>query len=103
MGWDKEYILELKSDRSLAPMIEENISEKYRIKILHRGEQLFYHDKNQNRAIIIEIQVRNGSIFESSIKTWEDNTEITKQEKELILLRLKKYFKNFQQIEAAVR
>ena len=38
------YILELKNDNSKAPMIEDNI-EGYRIKILNRGEELFYFDK----------------------------------------------------------
>lgn len=103
MSWDKEYIAELKAETYSAPMIEDNKTQNYRIKILHKGEQLFYYDKVLDRAIIIEIQIRDGSIFEKSIETWDDNENILKNDKIIIIDRVKEYFIKYQKMEAVVR
>lgn len=100
---NKQYINELKADTTSALMIEENKAEQYRIKILHRGEQLFYYDKKINKALIIEIQVRNGSIFKTSINKWDDGVTINEAEKTTITDRLINYFKTFQKIDATIR
>ncbi|RWX00585.1 hypothetical protein [Flavobacterium cerinum] len=100
---NKEYIDELKGEVTSAPMIEDNLKERYRIKILGRGEELFYFDKKKNIAVIVEIQVRNGSVFKTSIQRWDDGTRIDDSEKEIILKRIVKYFQCFQKIEAVVR
>lgn len=103
MSWDKSYILELKADKSIGPMIENNLDQNYRIKILHRGEQLFYHDLLTDRALIVEIQVRNGSIFRKSIVKWDTGRSVENYEKEVILNRLLSYFINYQLMQATVR
>ncbi|MGX1927887.1 hypothetical protein [Flagellimonas sp. 2504JD4-2] len=102
MAWDKNYIQELKLDDYTAPMIED--VEEYKIRILHRGEQLFYWDKKKNRAFISEIQIRNGSIYSNSIKKWDDTGEkITSGQKAIIIERLKSYFINYQKLEPIIR
>ena len=52
MSWDKDYIQELKLDNGKSSMIED--VEKYKIRILHRGEQFFYWGK-KDRAFFAEI------------------------------------------------
>ena len=96
-------IEELKRDNTIAPMIEENRIELYRIKILNRGEHLFYFDKKKNKALIVEIQIRNGSIFDKSIKKWDDNESIKNTEKKIILDRIVNYFQVFQKKKAFIR
>jgi len=102
MGWDKDYINELKLDSRKAPMIED--VEDYKIRILHRGEDLFYWEKKEDRAFISDIQIRNGSIYSNSIKKWEDTGEtITPEEKEIILQRIKSYFIRVQKVEPVIK
>ena len=101
MNLNEEYLKELKEETTEAPMIENN--PQYRIKVLHRGEQLFYKDNLTNKALIIEIQVRNGSIFEDSISKWDTREKITDSEKKVILDRVVGYFENYQMLKATVR
>ena len=103
MNWDKSYISELKADGSSGPMIEINQIENYKIKILHRGEQLFYYDMLNDRALIVEIQIRNGSVFEKSIAKWDSGAKVDTDEKANIISRILNYFKVFQKMEAVVR
>lgn len=93
---EKEYIRELKIDKSTGKIIENNLFEGYKIRIIERGERLFYQQKE--KALICEIQIRNGSIFSSSIKKWDDDSIVTEEEKRTILERIKSYFINYQQI-----
>ncbi len=103
MSWDKSYLLELKSDKSTGAMIENNTDNKYKIKVLHRGEQLFYYDIFNDRAVIVEIQIRNGSIFKNSLTQWDSGQIITDEEKENVLNRIVSYFKNYQLLDAYIR
>lgn len=101
MGWDKNYIQELKFDNRKAPMIED--VDEYKIRVLHRGEQLFYWEKKENRAFICEIQIRNGTIYSNSIKRWEDiNKNITPEEKAIIIQRIQSYFIRYQKVEPVI-
>lgn len=98
---EKEYIKELKLDESTGVMIEDNFVEGYRIRLIERGERLFY--QQGENALICDIQIRNGSIFRSSIKKWDDDSIITEEEKLIILERIKSYFINYQQIAPVIR
>ena len=103
MSLDREYIQKLKLDNSTALMIEENTIGKYRIKILHRGEHLFYYDKEMNRALIVPIEVRSlmsQSIFKNSLNVWDTGLKITEDEKRVITNRVDQYFKNYQKVQA---
>ncbi|HVI48245.1 MAG TPA: hypothetical protein VM802_25480 [Chitinophaga sp.] len=91
---EKEYIKELKEDKATGAMIEDNKTGGYKIRVIERGERLFY--QQGNRGLLCEIQIRNGAIFSESIKEWDNNEKVTQEEKNLILDRLKSYFINFQ-------
>ncbi len=95
-----DYIAELKQDKKTAPMIENNIEEGYKIRIVYRGEGLFYHNIIDNKAFICDIQIRTGVIFQKTINRWDDNSKI--ENKELILHRLCNYFLTIQQITPVV-
>lgn len=103
MSKQNSYIEELKKVDTSAPMIEHNKEFNYVIRILHKGEELFYFDKAKDKALIIDIQVRNGSIFSKSISKWSDGEEILEIDKDIIIERLINYFQEFQKIKAFVR
>lgn len=98
---DKANIEELKNDPAVGPMIQDN--DLYKIRIVNRGEGLFYYDYKKNKATIVEIQVRNGSIFKESVTLWGDGEQINKDDERMILERLLIYFKNYQGIEGNIR
>lgn len=100
---NSEYIEDLKSEVTSAPMIEDNLVALYRIKILHKGEELFYFDKKLGKALIVEVQVRNRSVFKKSINKWDDESIIGEDEKDLIMSRISRYFRAFQMIDAVIR
>ncbi len=98
-----DYVKELKSDKKEAPMIEINLQSGYKIRVVYRGEGLFYHDFETDKALVFDIQIRNGSIFESTIKKWDDSSKISQKERDIILERTKLYFHNFQKIDSITR
>ena len=100
---DIGYIKELKNDAATGLMIEYNYADNYKIRIIYKGEGIVYHDIQLDRATIIDIQIRNGSIFESSIVKWDNDDPISEQEKKIIVERLVLYFKKYQKIEPIVR
>jgi len=95
------YINELKEDKTIAPMIENNIIDGYKIRIVYRGEGLFYHDIVCNKAFICNIQIRTGVIFTKTINRWDDRTEITN--KEQVIRRIQNYFFLFQKIKPILK
>ncbi|MEZ0609347.1 hypothetical protein ACAW74_12560 [Fibrella sp. WM1] len=94
------FMQALKADFSTGPMVEVNIEAGYKIKIIGRGEQLFY--QQEDKALICEIQVRNDLIYRDSIKRWDDGSWIDENQKEIILHRIINYFRMFQGVEAKV-
>ncbi|GAA0537992.1 hypothetical protein [Chitinophaga japonensis] len=92
-----EFIQELKNDRTVAPMIEDNKTAGYKIRIIQRGEHLFY--QQGDRAFICDIQIRDNILFTDSIKKRDDGTTITDEEKAIIFERIESYFKNYQKID----
>ncbi len=103
MSLKSKYIEELKKYDTSARMIEDNKELNYVIRILNRGEELFYFDKNKDKALIIDIQVRNGAIFSKSISKWSDGEEISEEIKNNIVKRLINYFLIYQKIKAFVK
>jgi len=98
---EKEFIKELKEDKTIAPMIENNMIDGYRIRIVYRGEGLFYHDIVNKKAFICNIQIRTGVIFTETINRWDDRTEIIN--KEQIIRRIQNYFLLFQKIQPILK
>ena len=94
---EKEFIKELKEDKTIAPMIENNMIDGYKIRIVYRGEGLFYHDTVNKKAFICNIQITTGVIFIKTINRWDDRTEIIN--KEQIIRRIQNYFLLFQKIQ----
>ena len=95
------YINELKEDKTIAPMIEHNMIDGYKIRIVYRGEGLFYHDIVSQKAFICDIQIRTGVIFTETINRWDDQTEIIN--KEQIIRRIQNYFLLFQKIKPVLK
>jgi hypothetical protein len=87
---EKEYIRELKNDESTGAMIEHNLTDAYKIRVIEKGEHLFY--QQGDKALICEIQIRNGSIFSSTIRTWDNDSVVNIEEKLIIIERIKQYF-----------
>ncbi|MCL9807525.1 hypothetical protein NAT51_18545 [Flavobacterium amniphilum] len=91
-----EYINELKNDVTEGLMIQNNKNLGYKIRIVYRGEGLFYHNLITNKAFICDIQIRDSIIFAKSIKRWDDKTLIANKEE--ILEHIKNYFLDYQKI-----
>lgn len=70
---------------------ENNKELGYRIKIIFRGEAIIYQE--QNRSMICYIYIgEKGVLFETkTIENWYNGTEISAEEKELLIQRIVKY------------
>jgi hypothetical protein len=87
-------IQELKNSTDVGLSFERNVEYNYKVRIINRGEHLFY--QQEDRAFICEINPHESIIFKYSIKKWDNGVKITDDEKEVIFDRLILYFKNFQ-------
>lgn len=92
-----DYIEDLKRDLSEGLMIENNTILGYKIRIVYRGEGLFYHNLITDRAFICDIQIRDSVIFTKTITKWDDKTKITSKEE--ILKHIEDYFVNYQNVK----
>jgi len=97
-----DYIQELKNDQAVGPIVEYNIVSNYKVRIVNRGERLFYQEIDSDRAIIIDIQVRNDTIFENSLIRWDNGKNIAADEKEIIIKRVISYFSRFQKTDVSI-
>ncbi len=87
-----EHIQELKENNETSFLIEDTENSKVYLKILNRGEHLFYQEND--RAFICEISVLYDIVFTNSIKKWDTGDKITPKEKEKIINNIKNFFKN---------
>ncbi len=70
----------------------DNSGNKYGIKVLGRGTDLFFSENN--RGLVCSIDAVQGIIYKSSIKIWNSNKEkMNKGEKERIANLIEKYYK----------
>jgi len=84
-----EHISELKSDLTIREKKDRH--GKYKVKILYRGEGLYYED--DNKALICEIGLLPKIVlFTKTIKKWDNGCKVTNEEKLKIYSRLKQYF-----------
>ena len=86
-------IEQLKEDKENIHRITLDDGKSYGIRVLGRGETLFF--QCDNRAFLCEIDARKGYINSKSIKKWDDNKLITSDEKEQIIDILLNLYKQF--------
>ena len=84
-----EHIQVMKRDKEKLFTFNNN-NKTCNLKILNRGEQLFYQE--DERAFICEISVMDDVVFSGSIKKWDSGEKITVQEKEQIKQSIEKFF-----------
>ncbi|MBN1984451.1 MAG: hypothetical protein JW795_23195 [Chitinivibrionales bacterium] len=96
----KAELERLKADRGTGPYVEENVQEGYRIKIIYRGEHLFY--QQGERALICAIDPIDNIIYKKSLKHWDNGKKISDEEKKIICDRIIRYFKVYQKEDAIV-
>ncbi|WP_343534800.1 hypothetical protein [Pedobacter sp.] len=80
------YVKEIKSTISGCHEIKEEDGTFYKIKILGRGEELFFQKNND--ALICDISARFAVIDPKSIKRWDNGTKIADEERQLILTKI---------------
>ncbi len=90
-----ELIQAIKDNKEKLFAVNNNNKTCY-LKILNRGEQLFYQE--DERAFICEISVMDEVVFSGSIKKWDSGAKITAQEKEQIKQSIEKFFMDNYQI-----
>ena len=97
-----DYIRSLKVEtiEGLVSRVEINKEHNYKFRIVSRGDQLFHQDGD--RALLIQMNPYDYAIYTKSINNWDDGEKITDQEKELIISRVKDYFKNFQDSDVKI-
>jgi len=93
-----QEIQELKNSQRVYRFTDED-NNSIGLLILNRGEQMFYQE-NDN-GLICEISARHSVIFTKSIKKWSNGKKINPEEKNKIIERLKKYYKNAYQDEVS--
>jgi hypothetical protein len=89
----------LKKDGVVGPRVEVN-DKGYKIRIITRGEELFYMDGK--KALIADICLSPPCIFSFSIKKWDNGKIISDDEKKVILQRIISYFKKYQECDIEV-
>ena len=91
---ERQYINDLKSENATGPRVEINKEHGYKIRILHRGDRLFYQEGD--RAMICDLDIDGCAIPVKSIKKRDDGTKITEEERDRIKERIRLYFLKFQ-------
>jgi len=91
-------IAELKAQAFSGARVEVNTEFDYRIRILHRGESIFYQEGN--RALICEFDPYAYLIVEKSIAKWDDEELVSKEDLIRIKERLTRYFLVYQDGQA---
>lgn len=85
-----EYIEQLKSDPSVN-RIKDIEGNEYGIRVLGRGENLFFQEND--KALICQINAGYGIIFIKSIKNWEGEKKMSESEKNRVVNLIKKYYR----------
>src|SRR5512133_1505687 len=62
----------------------------YSIRILGRGENLFFC--RNNVGLICQIDAVYSTVFANTIKVWSDGKKIDKKEREILLIKMKGYY-----------
>jgi hypothetical protein len=86
---EEEYIEALKKDPCCGLRVHVSEAEKYRIRIVSRGEQAFY--QQNDRALLIEISPIQNALSRRSIRCWDDGAPVSDSERDIIVQRLVDY------------
>lgn len=99
----RDFIRKLKEDRSTGPYVEVNPL-GYRIKIILRGEHLFYEEGDRALVIGLSPSYRTGHVYihADTIDMWDDGVPVAMEEKPRIVERVISYFRHHQDIEVRV-
>lgn len=84
-----EYIDSLMQDKSVNRIVDAQ-KNVYGIRVLGRGENLFFQENN--KALICEINAVDALVFTKSVKNWEGEKKMSTEEKERVLALIKKYY-----------
>lgn len=77
----------------IGPYVEKNEA-GYTIAIICRGEQLLYSDENGN--LVLEISIPRRWVDASSINKWDEVSKVSKQQRMVVIGRIKRYFEDRQ-------
>jgi hypothetical protein len=80
------YSKEIKDTITGAHEIDGKDGHKYKLKILGRGEELFF--QKDNDAMICEISAWHAAIDPKSIRRWDNGNKISDEERALILVTI---------------
>lgn len=95
-----DYIEQLKGNSTVNRLID-NQGNSYWIKVLGRGENLFFQENE--KALICEIDAVNGTIYSKSIKNWEGEKKMSTVEQDRIILLIAKYYKEIYNQNVVIR
>lgn len=84
------YVEQLKNDPSIETRTDAE-GNVYRIRVLGRGENLFFQENE--KCLLCEIDARNAVIFTKSVKNWEGEKKMSKDEKARVLILIVRYYK----------
>jgi hypothetical protein len=93
VSW-KDEIKNLKADNSTGKYIETNSRENYKIRVVRRGEGIFYQDGD--RALICPTDPFLPIISVSKASRWDDGERPTEEEISKMKERIIKYFQKYQ-------
>ncbi|HDS1154188.1 TPA: hypothetical protein QDZ66_005044 [Pluralibacter gergoviae] len=84
-----ECIKELRQDSSVYSY-QDKVLGVVRIKVIYRGERLYFQIKD--RAIICIISARDAMLSKKSLKKWDSGEKIDSDEVELLCNTIQKYY-----------
>jgi len=94
------YVKEIKSSIIGAHEVEEQDGMTYKIKILGRGEELFFQKGND--ALVCDISARHAVIDPKTIRRWDNGKKISDEERALILEKIIELYKKAYKDDLAV-
>lgn len=97
---DMKYVKEIKSTITRAHEFEDHDGVIYKLKILGRGEELFF--QKGNAALICEISARYAAIDPKTIHKWDNGNKISDEERALILEKIIELYKKAYKDDLAV-
>lgn len=86
-----EYLKDIKADAKINEKVDKTGT--FKIKILNRGEQLYY--QSEDKALIFEIGLLPKIVlFTKTIKKWDNGKKVTDEERSILYERITQYFLN---------
>lgn len=86
-----KYVKEIKSTITGAHEFTDEDAIPYKLKILGRGEELFFQKGDD--ALICDISARFALIDPKSIKSWDNKHQISDDERTALLVKIIEFYK----------